>query len=280
MTEATPASDAEKEAFWREFLTRGDPKERRVRGLFRRIPNGPRCMMCAAPFAGLGAPAMRALGRAPSSKNPTMCNACFRFMEANHGGAEVECTLLFADIRGSTTLAEGMTAGQFRRLLDRFYAVASSVVFAHEGSVDKFVGDELVALYFPLLSGHEHPARAVETATALLRATGHADPGGPWVPLGAGVHTGPAWVGAIGDDVHTELTVVGDTVNTAARLATAAAAGEVLVSFDAAVKAGLDVTPAGGFERRALDLKGKAVPTEVVVVPVGAGPRPAVPAGA
>jgi adenylate cyclase len=277
MTREPQSSDAEKEAFWREFLTRGDANERRVRSFFKRIPNGPRCMMCAAPFAGLGAPFMRAIGKEPSSKNPSMCNACFRFMSANHGGAEIECTLLFADIRGSTTLAEGMSAGQFRQLLDRFYAVASSVALAHDGSVDEFVGDELVALYFPLLSGHHHPERAVTTARALLRATGHEDPGGPWVPVGAGVHTGPAWVGAIGDDAHTELTVVGDTVNTAARLAAAAAGGEVLVSFDAAVKAGLDVTPAGGFERRALDLKGKAAPTEVVVVPVGAGRRPAVP---
>lgn len=274
MTHAIPPSESEQEAFWRDFLTRGDSNERRVRGLFRRIPTEPRCRMCAAPFAGLGAPVMRALGRPPSSKNPSMCNACFRFMEANHGGAEIECTLLFADIRGSTTLAEGMSSGEFRQLLDRFYAVASSVVFGHDGSVDKFVGDELVALYFPLMSGENHAERAVETATALLRATGHEDPVGPWVPLGAGVHTGPAWVGAIGDEVHTELTVVGDTVNTTARLAAAAAGGEVLVSFEAAQAAGLDITPAGGFERRSLDLKGKAAPTEVVVVPVGARREP------
>ena len=268
MTHPAPPGDADNEAFWRDFLNRGDPNERRVRGLFRRIPNGPRCMMCAAPFGGIGAPFMRALGRPPSSKNPTMCNACFDFMAANHGGAEIECSLLFADIRGSTTLAEGMSAGQFRQLLDRFYATASAVVFEHEGSVDKFVGDELVALYFPLLSGYDHAARAVETATALLRATGHEDAAGPWVPLGAGVHTGPAWIGAIGDESHTELTVVGDTVNTTARLAAAAAGGEVLVSIDAALAAGLDITPAGGYERRALELKGKAAPTEVVVVPV------------
>lgn len=274
MTDAIPPSESEREAFWRDFLTRGDSNERRVRGLFSRIPHGPRCMMCAAPFAGLGAPVMRALGRPPSSKNPTMCDACFRFMAANHGGAEIECTLLFADIRGSTTLAEGMSAGEFRGLLDRFYAVASSVVFANGGSVDKFVGDELVALYFPFLSGPNHPEGAIETATALLRATGHEDPGGPWVPLGAGVHTGPAWIGAIGDESHTELTVVGDTVNTTARLAAAAAGGEVLVSVDAALAAGLDITPAGGYERRALELKGKAAPTEVVVVPVGPARQP------
>jgi adenylate cyclase len=260
-----PSGDAEKEAFWRDFLTNGDPSERRIRGIFRRIPQGPRCRMCAAPFAGLGAPVMRALGRNASYKNPTMCNACFRFMEANHGGAEIDCSLLFADIRGSTTLAEGMSPGQFRGLLDRFYAVASAVVFDNDGSVDKFVGDELVALYMPLLSGYDHAAKAVDTAKALLRATGHEDPAGPWVALGAGVHTGRAWVGALGDDAHTELTVVGDTVNTCARLAAAAGAGEILVSAEAAQAAALDPS----LERRSLDLKGKSAPTEVVSLRVG-----------
>ena len=208
---------------------------------------------------------MRALGKFPSSKNPNMCTTCFRFMEANHGGAEIDCSLLFADIRGSTTLAEGMSATAFRLLLDRFYAVASATVFSHDGSVDKFVGDELVALYFPLLSGPNHMGRAIDTAKALLVATGHEDPAGPWVPLGAGVHTGRAWVGAIGDDAHTELTAVGDTVNTTARLAAAAGAGEILVSTEAARAAGLD----GDLQRRTLDLKGKSAPFEVVVLAVG-----------
>ncbi len=89
---------------------------------------------------------------------------------------------------------------------------------------------------------------------------GHEDPDGPWVPVGAGVHTGLAWVGAVGDDAHTELTAIGDAVNTTARLASAAAAGEVLVSASAADAAGLD--PA--LVRNALELKGKESPTEVV----------------
>ena len=113
---------------------------------------------------------------------------------------------------------------------------------------------------FPLISGPRHTALAVETAEALLRATGHEDPDGPWVPVGAGVHTGLAWVGAVGDDAHTELTALGDAVNTTARLASAAAAGEVLVSAAAADAAGLD--PA--LVRNALELKGKESPTEVV----------------
>ncbi len=156
-------------------------------------------------------------------------------------------------------MAEKMSAGDFRDLLDRFYTKASETVFAHNGIVDKFVGDELVAS-FPPIYGARHAANAVATARDLMRVTGHADPGGPWVPLGAGVHTGRMWFGAVGEGNHVEITVVGDTVNTTARLASEATTGEIIVSTDAAVAAGLDPT----LERRSLALKGKESATEVV----------------
>ena len=255
-----PDPDAADEAFWREFLTRGPAWDRAMRRLFVRIPSEPRCRICAAPFAGLGAPVMRMIGKRPSTTSPQMCASCFAFLARHHGGAEIELTMLFADIRGSTALAERISPGEFRKILDRFYAVASRIVFEHDGGIDKFVGDEVVAMFFPLLTGERHAAKAVEAAQALLVATGHADPDGPWVPVGAGVHTGRAWTGAIGDATSVELTSVGDAVNTAARLGSAAAAGEVLVSVDAASAAGLDP----GLERCRLELKGKQEPTEVV----------------
>ena len=208
---------------------------------------------------------MRMIGKRPSAKNPTMCTSCFEFMTRHHGGAEIECSFLFADVRGSTTIAEGMSATSFRALLDRFYGAASSIVFDNDGSVDKFVGDELVAIFFPLLSGERHVAKAIDAARAVLRATGHDAPEGPWLPLGAGVHLGPAWVGAVGDDAHTELTALGDAVNTTARLAAAASAGEIVVSAAAARAAGLDP----GLPQRLLDLKGKHDPMAVVSVRVG-----------
>ncbi|HET7472797.1 MAG TPA: adenylate/guanylate cyclase domain-containing protein [Candidatus Limnocylindrales bacterium] len=254
------------DAFWYEFLSRGDSNERRVRSALKLLPASPRCTLCAAPFAGVGGTLMRAIGKRPSDKNPAMCNSCFQFIIEHHGGAEIDVTMLFADIRGSTAMAETMTPAAFRERLDRFYVAATAVVQANDGGVDKFVGDELVAMFFPLLSGPDHTARAVETAVRLLRATGHDDPDGPWLPVGAGVHTGKAWVGAVGDAAHTELTAVGDTVNVAARLAAAAAAGEVIVSADAAKAANLDA----GLDRRMLDLKGKGAPFEVVSVRIGA----------
>jgi adenylate cyclase len=253
------------EAYWHDFLTRGDSKEARGRRIFRRLPAEPRCRLCAAPFGGAGAPLMRLIGKRPSESNPTMCNSCFVNLRRHRGGAEIEGTMLFADIRGSTALAERMSPGEFHALLDRFLSVATRVVFDHDGAVDKFVGDELVAMFFPLLSGDRHASRAVEAGRALLRETGHTEPSGPWAPVGIGINTGRAWFGVVGDDAHPELTAVGDAVNVAARLASVAGAGELLVSDVTARAASLD--PA--LERRRLELKGKETATEAVVVRVG-----------
>ncbi|MGI8703830.1 MAG: adenylate/guanylate cyclase domain-containing protein [Candidatus Limnocylindrales bacterium] len=269
MTFRKPPAAAD-EAFWREFLTRGDSKERAARRIFARIPSYPRCRMCAAPFAGVGAPVMRLIGKRQSDMNPNWCNSCSTFMRRHHGGAEVDGTMLFADVRGSTSLAEGMSTAEFHHLLDRFYSTATSVVFEHDGAVDKFVGDELVAMFFPLLSGERHAARAVEAAQALLRATGHADPAGAWVPLGVGAHTGKVWFGAVGEGTHVELTALGDAVNTTARLASVAGAGEILVTEETAAAAGLDP----GLELTALELKGKRLATRVVKLRVSPGPAP------
>lgn len=259
MASGRPPKDAD-DAFWRDYLTRGHSLERVGRRVFRLIPHGPRCRMCAAPFSGAGAPFMRMIGKRPSDANPTMCNSCFTFLARHHGGAEVDGTMLFADVRGSTTMAEGMSPAAYRAVMDRFYNVASNAVFVNEGAVDKFVGDELVAMFFPLLSGERYTARAVDAARTLMRDTGHTDPAGPWIPLGAGIHTGVAWFGAVGEGTHTQLTALGDTVNTTARLASHAGPGEILVSAVAAEAADLD----SGLERRSLELKGKHDLMEVV----------------
>lgn len=256
-----PAPDTRNEEFWHKMLTEGGDTFKTVgRHVFMRIPSEPRCRMCAAPFGGGGGRVMRVFGKRQSEANPNWCTSCTDMLSKHHGGAEVDGALLFADIRGSTTLAEGMSPGEYHALLDRFYTTATKTVFDNDGYVDKFVGDELVALFFPLLAGERYVERAVDTAKALLRATGHEDPGGPWVPVGAGVHSGRAWFGAVGEGTHVELTALGDVVNVAARLASQAESGEIIVSVAAAEAAGLD--PA--LERTSLDLKGRQLATEVV----------------
>jgi adenylate cyclase len=259
-----PAIEKE-EQFWREYLEHPDSMVAIGRRFFSRLPAEPRCRLCAAPFGSGGGMAMRLIGKRQSRLNPNFCNTCEQQLLKHRGGAEVEVSLLFADVRGSTALAEKMTPTEFRLVLDRFYSVASDVVFARDGMVDKFVGDELVAVFPPMLSGERHTERAVESARDLLRATGHAEPEGPWLPIGAGVHTGDVWFGAMGEGGHVEVSVVGDRVNVTARLAARAEAGEILVSAEAAEKAGLDSSLA----RRPLELKGREEPIEVVSLRVG-----------
>jgi adenylate cyclase len=132
--------------------------------------------------------------------------------------------------------------------------------------VDKFVGDELVAMFFPLLTGDRHAIKGVDAARDLLRATGHEEPAEPWVPLGAGVHTARTWFGAVGQGSRVELTAVGDPVNTTAMLASLAAAGEILVTIEAATAAALDL---GSLDRQQLELRGKHQTIEVVRLRVG-----------
>jgi adenylate cyclase len=256
--------DKGSEEFWREYLTKGHSVEHTLRGVFKLIPHDPRCKLCAAPFAGAGGQMMRLIGKRPSDKNPNWCGSCFKFVEKHHGGAEIECTLLFADVRGSTALAESLSAAEFSACMDRYYDAAAKTVFENDGIVDKFVGDELVAIFFPLLSGDHHTECGIAAARALLEATGHADPEGPWLSVGAGVHAGTAWVGAVGEGVHTTMTALGDTVNTAARLASAAGPGEILVTAAAAKAAKL----AEDLELRPLKLKGRQEVVDVLSLTV------------
>jgi len=258
-----PQSDPGREAFWRGILMGTDPRYRSSRAWLKHVPGGTRCKLCAAPFEGLFTPWMRVIGRRQWHRNPRYCHFCFSILEAQNGGAEIECSLLFADVRGSTALAEGMAATQFRDLLDRFYRVAADILVAQDGIIDKFVGDEVVAIFIPALAYEAHASRALAAATALMAATGHDDPRGPWLPIGAGIATGVAYVGSVGSGTHLELTAIGDVVNTAARLAGAAGAGEILLTMPAVGRTEID---SSAVEHRHLDLKGKSSQVEVAVV--------------
>ena len=130
--------------------------------------------------------------------------------------------------------------------------------------VDWLMGDEAIGLFIPAFSWPEHPRRAVEAAQELLKQTGHRDPKGPWLPVGIGVHTGPAYVGVVGGEGSPmDFTALGDSVNTTARLASQAGAGEILVSDATCAAAGLDTER---LEHRQLELKGKSEPFGVYVV--------------
>jgi adenylate cyclase len=243
-----------------EILEGVHPAFRRGRHLFRAIPGGERCKMCASPFGGVGGPVMRLVGKGRWPKNPKYCAGCFNELVQKRFGAEVSATLLFADVRGSTALAEGLRPSEFRTRMDGFFRIASAAVVEHDGFIDKFVGDEIVAIFIPALNGAQHAVQAIEAARRIVRDARERE----GLPVGAGVNSGVAYVGAVGDGTEVEFTAMGDPVNVAARLAGAAGAGEVLVTTTAAELGKLD---AAGLERRSLDLKGKSENVEVVVLP-------------
>lgn len=266
--EGDPTARRAEEAF-REQLTSG-VRARRLRRFWRMVPGAPRCKICTAPFGAPLGPFLRLVGKGRWPGNPNYCGGCFKDLYAHRGGAEIECTLFFADVRGSTRVAETMPVNEYRALLDRFYAATAEVLVAHEAVVDKFVGDEVVAIFVPAFTGGAHARQAIDAGIALLRATGQ-DGDAPWIPIGIGVNTGRAWVGAVGTTDHVEFTALGDVVNVTARLASVARQGELLVTEAAARAAGLSV---GGLERRQLELRGKTEATNVVVVTVSPQPRP------
>jgi len=257
------------EDLWRTYLTTGEfEKERRQRHFFRLLPGSPRCKNCYAPFGGAGGVVVRvAYGKQPSNLNPSLCNICEQFASKYQGGAEVELSLLFADVRGSTTLGEAMAPREYSQLINRFYNIATRIMVESDALIDKIIGDQVAAMYVPGFAGPQHALRAIEAAQGILRATGHPDRNGPWIPLGVGVHTGKAFVGSVGSEAGTyDITVLGDVPNTAARLSTAARQGEILISDDSRQAAGLD---AGELEVRTLDLKGKQRAVTVHVLKVG-----------
>jgi adenylate cyclase len=262
----SPEDAAQVEQIWRKYLTTGEiESERRKRRLFKVLPGTPRCNNCYAPFHGTGGQIAKILyGKRPSNLNPQLCNVCEQFAREHQGGAEVELSLLFADVRGSTTIAEGMSPTDYGRLIDRFYKAATQAMVKTDALIDKIIGDQAAAMYVPGVAGPEHARRAIEGAQEILRITGHGSEDGPWIPLGVGVHTGTAYVGAVGSDEGTvDITVLGDVANTAARLSTNAGQGEILVSEANIAAAGLQVE---GREKRSLELRGKSEAMSVYVL--------------
>lgn len=205
-----------------------------------------------------------AFGIRPSRLNPHLCNQCEQFAEKYKGGAEIELSILFADVRGSTGLAEKMKPIEFSQLINRFYHAASKVLFDTGALVEKLIGDAVTGFYTPGFSGPNHARVAIEAASEILKVTGHNAPPDPWISVGIGVHTGIAYVGSVNADSGvTDIAVLGDTANTGARLASLAGGGEIYISEASARAAGLEES---SVEIRRLDLKGRSEPVEVWVL--------------
>ncbi len=154
-------------------------------------------------------------------------------------------------------LGERLHPTEYAALLNRFYAVATDSLIRQDAIIDKLIGDEVMALFIPGICGPEFRRRAAESAFSLLRAVGYGDAQGPWMPLGAAVNAGLTYVGNVGSEGVVDFTALGDTVNTASRLASSAGAGEILLSEDVyQTVAGLHPEA----ESRSLVLRGKESP--------------------
>jgi adenylate cyclase len=139
------------------------------------------------------------------------------------GGDEREVTIGFIDIRGFTTLSEGMTAGQLAHFLNDYLSVMTATILEEEGTVDKYIGDAIMMLYGAPVSVDDHAAKACRTGLAMQKAvvenqTRWREYGLPDVQIGVGLNTGIAAIGNMGSSFRFDYTAMGDPVNLASRL--------------------------------------------------------------
>ena len=244
--------------FW--FATDAFHIDKRLRRLNRRLPSDPRCRFCNAPFRGIGGALERMIfGKRQSSLNPRYCNMCDEASRRFPGGAEVEMSMLFADIRGSTALSETMSPTEFSRLINRFYVRATKLINEEDGLMEKLAGDSVAAFWGAGFAGPDYIKRTVDVARDMSKIMIHEN-----IPVGIGVHSGVAFFGAVGtEEGLTDFAAIGEEVNLAARIASQAAAGEVLVSRRALEAAGMD---GRSLEWRTLELKGISQPVPAAVL--------------
>ena len=253
--------DEKTRAAWRMVLIDGHERLRRAQRIFRHLPSAPRCKLCHNPFGGIGGRVMGWAGFKPSRKNPNLCARCCDTLPP--GGLEVDTAVVFADVRGSTSLAERIGPGAFADLLNRFYQIANDVLIRHDAIIDKLIGDEVMAIFVPGIAGpgyrHEAVLAAIELVTAVSRDG--------VLPVGAAVNAGTAFVGNVGADRVVDFTAIGDPVNTAARMQAQAAAGEVVLIDDLYPEVSAQFPDA---PQRSLAIRGREAPIGVHVVRVPA----------
>lgn len=223
---------------WYQVFQEGHPvllgKQRR----FSLLPGRSRCKMCYAPLAGIGGWITRRIGLEPSSRNPFFCNACDGFLKAYPGGAEIDLSILFCDLRGSVSLSASMSPKEFKELITFMRDTIIPVLWQAEGFVLQFQGDAVIGVWPPGFSGKDYAQKAVVGSMKLPAAIERKPLNGSALPVGMALHTGKAYlstVASLNGDMQ-EVSAFGFDMNVAARLAASAKAGEVLIS-EAALKA-------------------------------------------
>jgi adenylate cyclase len=157
------------------------------------------------------------------------------------GGITQTITILFADIRGFTRISEHAPPEKIVQLLNKYFSAMTDIIFAHGGTLDKYLGDGLMALFGAPTTTPQDAANAISAAVAMQRSIIGINQellmeGFPEIGVGIGLHTGEVTVGYIGSERRSEYTAIGDAVNTASRLESNSKGGEILIS-DATAKA-------------------------------------------
>lgn len=156
-------------------------------------------------------------------------------LNVQQGGESRVATVMFADIRGFTRHSRDAEADEILRMLNDYYEVVVEIVFRHEGTVDKFIGDGIMVIWGAPLAHDDDPQRAARAALDIQRALeafnfDRAAAGKTPIQVGIGINTGPVVAGYLGSSRTMSYSVIGDAVNQASRLCAGAAPGEILVS--------------------------------------------------
>lgn len=155
-------------------------------------------------------------------------------LDIKKGGELRRATVMFADIRGFTSISERLAPQRVVDLLNDYFEHMVDVIFKFEGTLDKFIGDEIMAIWGAPISRHDDAERAVRTAVEMQHAmrafnAEQAEQGGAGFEIGIGLNTGEVVAGYMGSTKSIEYTVMGDTVNTAARFCSTAQGGDILI---------------------------------------------------
>jgi adenylate cyclase len=264
------------EQLWHTIFAEGHPLLIDKQRAFRAQGAPPRCKLCLAPFGATSATPVPADTPGPSNRNPRYCSLCDVFIRNNPGGAKVSISMVFVDVRGSTQLAEELPLEEYVRLINQFYATATSAFVETDGFMMDVIGDEVFALYPSGFSGisdepqtlRERQRLAAQKALrAVERLAERGRVGMPdALPFGVSLHTGEVYIGTVrgAEEGIFDVRVWGAEVNRAARLCSVAKPGEALISDGAAAVLGLQ---ADAYERRELQLRGAARPGVAFVLP-------------
>ncbi len=238
--------DGNSELWGTIFGPGGHPALTTMHRRYKFLPAKPRCRLCRVPFGSFGGWLMGRRGKAPCKRNPHFCSACDQFIDANPGGAEVDMSVLYVDIRNSVRTAAASETAAVAQRVNQFLSTATSIITDNDGFIMAFYGDCVVAVWPPGFAGPDHRQKAVRAAKALSAAFGPDSA----IPSGTGVHSGPVYICTVeaGAGMFRDMSIFGHTVNVTARLASEAPAGQALASE--AVAAHL------GAEFSAQDLKG------------------------